>query len=336
MQTAAFLLIGFALSDVSGSSSNVRVASISAHSTISYVRREAPQDTASNQDLKSSNEMKPHDVLCRLKNDLASDTAAAWTHASMLKTMIKYNISDSFGMQDDGRALTRFWPFSGSSKICAVVSNSGVLQKHEHGQDIDNADVVFRFNDAPLEKWKKNVGTKRSIRVVSGMFPGYVVHHSTMPTFGIDNDELVAIITGGTIPELDSFRSQYPLAAVQIIDTALLQRFETSLKSIYDADWFQKEGMKRPTTGAIGMLSAMQRCDEVRAYGMARSSASDRAPYHYYDDSRIPRDQKADQNDQHADFQAEKDLWRKIATNGAIDLDASDVAVIPGFSQVTC
>jgi hypothetical protein len=334
MQTAAFLLIGFALSDVSGSSSNARVASISAHSTISYVRREAPQDTPSNQ-LKVFNEMTPQDVLCRLKNDLASDTAAAWMHASMINTMIKYNISNSFGMQDDGRDFT-LWPFSGSSKVCAVVSNSGVLQTHEHGQDIDNADVVFRFNDAPLEKWEKNVGTKRSIRLVSGMFPGYVVHHSTMAAFGIDNDELVAIISGGTIPELDSFRSQYPQAPVQIIDTALLQRFETSLKSIYDADWFQQGGMARPTTGAIGMLSAMQRCDEVRAYGMARSSNGDRAPYHYYDDHRIPQDQKANHNGQHEDFEAEKDLWRRIATNGAIDLDATDVAVIPGFSQVTC
>jgi hypothetical protein len=324
----------FVLANVSGSSaisrSNTSVASISARSSssISWMRREALEDT--DQDLKLFDEMTPHDVLCKLKHGLAAETKAAWTPASMLTTMTKYNASD--GVLSHG-----ILPVSeGGKTTCAVVSNSGVLSKQEHGQDIDSADVVIRFNDAPLKHWEKNVGSKRSIRLVRGWFLQSVLRHRTHAAFDIDSNELIGII-GHEIEDWDAFRSQYPKVVLRKVAPSLLLSFVKTLKAIYDSDWFQKSGILNygPTTGAIGMLFAMQHCDEVRAYGMAHSSASSNAPYHYFDDITIPRDQKADQND-HADFRAEKDLWRKIAANGANDLDATDVVVIPGFSQITC
>jgi len=50
---------------------------------------------------------------------------------------------------------------------CSVVSNSGVLGRHKHGKVIDTADMVLRFNDAPLEEYSQFVGTKDDIRIVN-------------------------------------------------------------------------------------------------------------------------------------------------------------------------
>ncbi len=86
-----------------------------------------------------------------------------------------------------------------------------------------------------------------------------------------------------------------------------------------------------PTIGAVGMMLFLPICEEVRAYGFAKSSSSLKAPYHYYGpglhwDPNI----SVAKNKWHKMFAAEKDLWALIASNSQEQIDSTDVAVIRG------
>eukprot|EP00971_Amphidinium_carterae_P265592 5268823-Amphidinium_carterae.1 len=49
-------------------------------------------------------------------------------------------------------------------RTCAVVSSSGIMRWHEHGERIDSAQLVLRFNDAPLKGYEHLVGHKDMVR----------------------------------------------------------------------------------------------------------------------------------------------------------------------------
>lgn len=270
---------------------------------------------------------------CKLKKQLASQTKAAWDQTL------------SFHADAKSSRQINLATYSANStkqfRKCAVVSNSGVLRQHRHGDAIDIADVVFRFNDAPLKGWEKLVGSKESIRLVNNQFPERVLRHA-IKSYEFDAKALYGLLNEeeGDVAKLGDFRKRYWTTSIQLLSPGLLKLFEETIRSSYDGSWFQNDGVSfSPTTGAIGMLSAMSRCDEVRAYGMAATPAAEKHPYHYYseEDSYYKRDvQKADENTWHRSFKAEKDLWRRIAGNTLSEIDNTDVAVIPGFSQITC
>lgn len=53
---------------------------------------------------------------------------------------------------------------------CAVVGNSGSLLLGEYGEEIDAADVVFRVNQAPTQRYAKHTGTKTDFRLLNAMW----------------------------------------------------------------------------------------------------------------------------------------------------------------------
>jgi len=52
-------------------------------------------------------------------------------------------------------------------KTCAVVANSGLMLKHEYGEEIDQHDGVFRINYPPVKKFSKYVGSRTTHDVVN-------------------------------------------------------------------------------------------------------------------------------------------------------------------------
>ena len=52
-------------------------------------------------------------------------------------------------------------------KTCAVVANSGLMLKHEYGEEIDQHDGVFRINYPPVKKFSKHVGSRTTHDVVN-------------------------------------------------------------------------------------------------------------------------------------------------------------------------
>tara|TARA_R110000824_G_scaffold94723_10_gene228309 strand:+ start:441 stop:1094 length:654 start_codon:yes stop_codon:yes gene_type:complete len=52
-------------------------------------------------------------------------------------------------------------------KSVSIVGNSGILLEKEYGEQIDEAEVVVRFGDAPVLGFEKHVGAQSDIRVVN-------------------------------------------------------------------------------------------------------------------------------------------------------------------------
>mmetsp|Transcript_12547 Transcript_12547/g.20683 ORF Transcript_12547/g.20683 Transcript_12547/m.20683 type:complete len:420 (-) Transcript_12547:10-1269(-) len=249
--------------------------------------------------------------------------------------MQKYNMNDFFNQNYSGSHGRLF-------HTCSVVSNSGVLRHYYHGSAIDSVDMVLRFNDAPLQEWSQFVGTRDNMRIVNNQFPERVLRNA-MPSYAFEESTLFGLLTfkdSETFvpPGLNRLRSKYPTTAIRVLPYNSMKSFEQTLRSIYHADWFQVEGVSfKPTTGAMGMLSALVACDEIRAFGMAATPAAASSAYHYYKEDEPARAElKADENSWHKSFRAEKDLWRRVARNPASQIDSTDIAVIPGFSQVHC
>lgn len=53
------------------------------------------------------------------------------------------------------------------SKVC-LVGNSGLMKTKEWGEEIDNHNIVIRFNHAPTKGYEKYVGSKTTLRLVNG------------------------------------------------------------------------------------------------------------------------------------------------------------------------
>lgn len=67
--------------------------------------------------------------------------------------------------------LTRTTPdlfkLPSDSKVC-LVGNSGLMLEKKWGSDIDNYDIVIRFNHAPTDEYQDYVGSKTTLRLVNG------------------------------------------------------------------------------------------------------------------------------------------------------------------------
>lgn len=231
---------------------------------------------------------------------------------------------------------------------CAVVSSSGVMTMHSHGQSIDEKDYVVRFNQAPTEGFEKYVGSKEGLRIVNEK----VVHEFVGDDWTInvqkcaeckdmeaDSDYIITCSVCGVgkqerMDEDDFLKLQHaaankdPSLRLYSSDLTLERAFFNFLHDEYGVSLASDAG---PTTGAIGMLTALNMCDQVYAYGMGDTDNAMYAAYHYYDKKSIQGVSQT--RNWHRSFDAEKDIWRRLAVNNASNIEETDVLVIPGFSR---
>lgn len=223
---------------------------------------------------------------------------------------------------------------------CAVVSSSGVLTLHSHGANIDSADVVMRFNMAPIAGWEGHVGRKDDIRLVNERVLDEWVNGLNLEFLS----ENVTYATTCTVCNVGTAHTVSPttFAARQhlLVDLhphielfASDLQLESSLERFFQEFYGIEQSSAGVTSGAVGMALALSLCDEVHAYGMAASASQDLnfVPYNYWQ-----LDPEHDTPGWHRSFTAEKSLWRRLARNPVSDIDATDVAQIMGFSDLKC
>lgn len=222
---------------------------------------------------------------------------------------------------------------------CSVVSSSGVLLLHQHGEAIDRADKVFRFNTAPVKTFEMYVGSRSDIdfvneKVLQEWLNGFDTDVLNKSTIISASCTLCHLGTDDRVtPEMFMRRVldmtvKHPFIDVYASDLGIENVLLQILSQIYHIE----SSPAGVTTGSVGMTMALTLCDEVRAYGFADTPNSYISPYHYYDaDS-----SSVSTESHHISFDAEKDLWARLATNSYADLIESDIAVIPGFSHVQC
>jgi len=221
---------------------------------------------------------------------------------------------------------------------CAVVSGSGVLLKHSYGSEIDGADVVFRFNEAPSGgEFAAVVGTREDIRIVNqkvgkrylAHLNKTVVHPGTMyllnKHYSLEQDELSRLRMNypASFFTLGDEKRTFTFLSKGLLKQALPERTASIDHGLI-------------TTGFEGISLALAVCGEVRAYGFPSGPNSESAPFHYHGKwATNGTTANTNPNLLHTTIAAiEKEYFRRLAIN--TDIETSDVAILPGYANFMC
>ncbi|XP_004709328.1 alpha-N-acetylgalactosaminide alpha-2,6-sialyltransferase 1 [Echinops telfairi] len=223
---------------------------------------------------------------------------------------------------------------------CAVVGNGGILNNSGVGSEIDSHDYVFRLSGALIKGYEHDVGTRTSFygftafSLVQSLYLlgrlgfqhvplGKDVRYLHFLEGTRDYEWLEALLLNQTVkgnnfhwfrhrPQ-EAFREALHLDQYLLLHPDLLRymknRFLRS-KTLNTTRW----RIYRPTTGALLLLTALQLCDRVSAYGFI-TQGHERFSDHYYDKS-----WKRLVFYLNHDFNLEKALWKKLHDEGIIRL----------------
>ncbi|XP_007958041.1 alpha-N-acetylgalactosaminide alpha-2,6-sialyltransferase 1 [Orycteropus afer afer] len=223
---------------------------------------------------------------------------------------------------------------------CAVVGNGGILNNSRVGQEIDSHNYVFRLSGAVIKGYEQDVGTRtsfygftafslaQSLLLLGNRGFQHVPLEKDVRYLHIlegtrDYEWLEALLLNQTLMEnnfhwfrrrpLEAFRDALHLDRYLLLHPDLLRymknRFLRS-KTLDTSHW----RIYRPTTGALLLLTALQLCDRVSAYGFI-TSGHERFSDHYYDKSWKPLIFYMNH-----DFKLERALWKRLHDEGLIRL----------------
>ncbi|PIA59011.1 hypothetical protein AQUCO_00400099v1 [Aquilegia coerulea] len=193
------------------------------------------------------------------------------------------------------RPLDQHYGVSNSNKYasCAVVGNSGILLKSEHGQLIDSHEIVIRLNNARTKGFEQNVGSKTNISFVNSNILHLCARREGCPCHPY----------GETVPIL-----MYMCQAVHFMDYAICNsshkapllitdaRFDvlcTRIVKYYSLKLFVEETSKSPedwapthdgsmfhySSGMQAVMLALGVCDKISIFGFGKSAL---AKHHYH------------------------------------------------------
>ncbi|XP_068932958.1 alpha-N-acetylgalactosaminide alpha-2,6-sialyltransferase 1 [Petaurus breviceps papuanus] len=218
---------------------------------------------------------------------------------------------------------------------CAVVGNGGILKKSQMGKQIDSHDYVFRVNGALINGYEKDVGTRTSFYgftmyslIMSLHFlrnqgfhqmpRGKDIHYLHFLEGKRDFEFLEKMLRDQTVAKaimeksLRHYKYQpFSLDSYLLIHPDLLRYVKNRFlrSNILDTIYWP---LYRPSNGAFLLLTAIQLCDQVSAYGFITNDFH-RFADHYYD----PKWKKMKFYSNH-DFILEKRLWKQLHNEGII------------------
>mmetsp|Transcript_30057 Transcript_30057/g.54809 ORF Transcript_30057/g.54809 Transcript_30057/m.54809 type:complete len:337 (+) Transcript_30057:75-1085(+) len=207
---------------------------------------------------------------------------------------------------------------------CAVVSSSGIMRLHAHGARIDSAELVLRFNDAPLKGFEQMVGSKDMVRFENMHWAERVLNGQLQADPKVI---YVYVLSGGTLhaPAWSLLAQTRPDLQLFEVPGEMVKNVESALRALFDHTSFAGQ-QTLPTSGAMGMIVSLALCSQVEAFGMAMSQEAvqmkEKVDYHYYEAGGM-----ASENNWHGSFTAEKHLWRYLSTNPGL-VDSQEISTI--------
>lgn len=144
---------------------------------------------------------------------------------------------------------------------CAIIGNSGILNKTDHGDFIDSHDCVVRMNAAKVKGYEDKVGSKTTYRTVNGLLQkGKTLKYTTTPSKWLSRVQNENIIY---VPVSD--RSEQ-IANSLIDKTANVIKVSRKFKD-YIKDDVRKELGRYPSSGLFTCLLFSCICDEISLFG---------------------------------------------------------------------
>ncbi|XP_061641811.1 ST3 beta-galactoside alpha-2,3-sialyltransferase 8 isoform X3 [Phyllopteryx taeniolatus] len=174
-----------------------------------------------------------------------------------------------------------FAPRPSRCRTCAVVGNSGNLQKSGHGKLIDAHAAVIRMNKAVTRGFEKDVGNRTT-------------HHFLYPESAVDVARGVSLILlPFKIRDLEWLTSALSTGDIKMTYMRVKERVEADkdkvavvnpafFKYVHER-WTERHG-RYPSTGMLAVIYALHTCDQVSVFGYGADRQGNW--HHYWEENR--------------------------------------------------
>ncbi|RAL46009.1 hypothetical protein DM860_006163 [Cuscuta australis] len=218
---------------------------------------------------------------------------------------------------------------------CAVVGNSGILLNSEQGKLIDGHEVVIRLNNAKIEGYERNVGSKTSISFVNSNILHLCARREGCFCHPYGPNVTIIMYICQPVHFFDymlcnsSFKAplivtdpQFDLLCSMIVKYYSLKRFvEVSGKNV--DEWGASHGGVNfhYSSGMQAVMLSLGMCEEVSIFGFGKSAS---AKHHYH------TNQKAELKLH--DYEAEYDLYGDLVERPQLVPFLPDKFTVPRVS----
>eukprot|EP00057_Strongylocentrotus_purpuratus_P003297 XP_003726357.1 PREDICTED: uncharacterized protein LOC100889741 [Strongylocentrotus purpuratus] len=203
-----------------------------------------------------------------------------------------YNVSAEFR-----KNIPEVSPFRGKThKRCAVVGNSGSILNSGCGAEIDDFDMIFRCNAAPIDKYAHDAGWKSNITTFNPSI--FYRRFNALQT----RDDYLHFMQNITQYNGYIWLACFGSAALHNVcltpvlaqgsrkpnEPHLVVSNPNQFANFWQF-WKTRNVSKTPSTGFFMTHAALELCEETHLYGfwpfpLRLDSGFERVPYHYFDD----------------------------------------------------
>lgn len=184
---------------------------------------------------------------------------------------------------------------------CAVVGNSGILLKTEYGQFIDSHEAVIRLNNARIQGYSQNVGSKTTLSFVNSNIlhlcarrEGCFCHpygtnvamimYICQPIHFLDH---LTCSKSHTAPLLIT-DSRFDVLCARLVKYYSMKRFVEETKKVPE-EWgkYHDEKAFHYSSGMQAVILAIGMCKKVSVFGFGKSNE---AKHHYHTNQKAELD----------------------------------------------
>ncbi|KAG0452213.1 hypothetical protein HPP92_025796 [Vanilla planifolia] len=227
---------------------------------------------------------------------------------SELVELVKRPIDRNKAPSDSGRRY----------ESCAVVGNSGILLKNNHGELIDGHDLVVRLNNARTQGYQRNVGSKTGLSFMNSNILSLCARRRGCFCHPYGENVPIVMYMCQAVHFLDyavcnsSFKApllitdiRFDMLCARIVKYYSLKRFvEETDKRPEDWSKFHDEKMFHYSSGMQAVMLALGICDQVSVFGFGKSAE---AKHHYHTNQKG----ELDLHDYEAEYAFYRDLVQR-------------------------